>query len=670
MDLSTLSDADLMAALGGSGDLSSMSDEDLMAALNGPASPQTAEGFAPRSVREAEPSREQMKGAYEEIARGERDRQGPIEQFARTVGRGLTRAFPLADDLAAAGNTLGGMAGTQPERSFDENLLRQRGYNAADDTDRPVQSIGGQLAGSLALPMPGAGALKGLAAGAGYGAAYGLGSGDDLEDRLSRGVTGGAVGGAIGGAMGGLASKLAPSAAPQATGNPAVEAGNRIGQPIPRFLAAEDMIVPRVAQGISNIPIVGNSIVKARDATLQGLGSKVDDLAKGLGGETVEGAGTKAGKALDDWIGPASKAKEKAAYDAVDNLVNPQAQTALAHTKKVVADIQAKRQNAKIAGSSKAANEVEDAINAPGLNYEGVKNLRTHIGEMLNGGKLPEGMSQGELKTIYKSLSSDLREAVKAGGGTPALKAFERANTGSRLINDRRERLTRIVGNRTDASPAQVFDRLTAAAGGTTRADTRLLLEAKRSMPKEDWDGVVGAVIGRLGKDAEGNFSPDRFITDFDKKLSDTGRRVLFGKDADALRKTLSDIETISSQIKGQNRFGNPSGTGQTLSSAFGGAALYADPIGTIGVAIGGAALAKILSRPASAKAVGRYARVVEKYVKSPSRASAAMVEREAGLLARVANDNGVRIDPSQLLGGLRSASGGEGQQEEQNRRQ
>ena len=51
-----------------------------------------------------------------------------------------------------------------------------------------------------------------------------------------------------------------------------------------------------------------------------------------------------------------------------------------------------------------------------GLTYEGIKNLRTNIGQMLSRGILPDDVNGSHLKQIYGALSDDLNASVGASG--------------------------------------------------------------------------------------------------------------------------------------------------------------------------------------------------------------------------------------------------------------
>jgi hypothetical protein len=191
-----------------------------------------------------------------------------------------------------------------------------------------------------------------------------------------------------------------------------------------------------------------------------------------------------------------------------------------------------------------------DAITRPeGLNYQGIKRLRTAIGEMLDTGILPADISRSELGRIYGALSDDLGESVARAGGARGLQLWQRANNLNRVVSARRERLAKVVGLQGDAAPAQVYQRIVAAAQSRGRADTRLLVEARNAMGSDNWRDFAGSYIGQMGRAGDGTFSPQRFVTEWNK-LSDRGKQVLF--DAAGMRGTrqaLDDIATILDDV-------------------------------------------------------------------------------------------------------------------------
>jgi hypothetical protein len=440
------------------------------------------------------------------------------------------------------------------------------------------------------------------------------------------------------------------------------QAAERLGVEVPRAVASDNRMVQAAGRMTQNVPLAGEPMRKAAEGTIAGLGTKADDVAQGLGGGTVQGAGDAARTAIKNWITGGSKAKVDKAYDAVDKLVDPAIRTPLSATQGVVASIAAERSNAALPGGGKAVDVVLEAVQRPGgLNYEGVKTLRTNVGEMLKGGILPEGMSQGELKRIYGALSDDLGAAVKNAGGTKAEAAWERANKFNRLVADRREHLAKLVGKDGDAPAEKVFDALAAKAGSTARADIEALSKARKVMDPDEWNEFASGVVGRLGRDAEGNFSPDRFVTAWGK-MSDAGKSILFksGGRSD-LAQHLDDIAIVSSRFKELQKYANPSGTGQQVGFTAAGAGLIAEPMTTIATVIGANALARVLAQPATAASAARLARTQLKLVTNPSPANIAAYSVASRNFATTLESIGVPANSNDFLkaiqGPVRSAA-------------
>lgn len=420
----------------------------------------------------------------------------------------------------------------------------------------------------------------------------------------------------------------APSVAPGKTlapGQEVVAAADRLSQTgapvqVPRAAASDNMAVQQAGAVASNVPYAGTPLVKSAERTIDQLGTKADEVAQGYGGgSTVAQSGDVAKSGITDWITGESKANVTKLYDKVDGLVNPDVKTPLEATRGVVAEIAAKRDAAALS-SGKATGAVLDAVQrADGLTYEGVKTLRTNIGEMLKGGILPEGVSGSELKRIYGALSEDLGVSVSSAGGPQAKAAFDRANRYASLISDRREALAKIVGADGNASAETVFGRIEAMAGSTARADVAKLAQARKAIGSEDWNEVASTVIGRLGRDVEGNFSPQRFVTAYEK-LSDAGKNVLFRSSEKAsLASHLDDIAKVSSRFKELQKFANPSGSGRAVMGGGIGTGLVAAPLTTIGILAGNRALATALARPASAASIAKLSKAQVALATSPN---------------------------------------------------
>lgn len=644
-------------------------------------------GFASRAVREtAEPV-----GVMEAAGRGAA--QGATFGFADEMNASAAAsplpgaqsmprlAIPNAIDSIAGGMRLlaekvaPGYFGNEGSRAYETEAIRRREELAQAREQQPVAAYGGEIVGGLAVPLGAAGqaatrgqaALQGAKIGAVGGALYGAGQGEDLGSRASGAATGAAVGGVLGGALGGIVGPGA-GAAQQAAGQDVAAAAERIGVAVPKAIATDSVALQRAAQGARNVPFAGDPLVKATDNMVQGLGRAADDVAAGLGSGDRAQAGATASGAIKDWITGKSKAAVTKAYDEVDKVVDPAIRTPLSATQQTVANILARRQNANIQGDSKAVNEVLAAVQNPqGLNFSGIKDLRTRIGEFTKGGVLPADMSGSELKSIYGALSDDLRTAAEVAGGPRGKQIFERANAFNAAVSKRREELAKIIGKDGDAPAEQVFDTLVRFAGDKGGSDIGRLAKARNAIGG-DWDEVMSGVVARLGRDAEGNFTPDRFVTAWGN-LSPAGKSVLFSNSAH--RAALEDIAMISSKSKDlYKKFGNPSGTAQNAGFAALGAGLLAEPVSTISAVVGGNVVSRMLAQPATASSMARWSRVYQAAVTKPTAATAASLQVATRNLAATMGDQlGVKVLPQEILraiSGPRMAPASEGQPQQE----
>lgn len=501
-------------------------------------------------------------------------------------------------------------------------------------------------------------AVTGAAAGAGAQVAS-----DAAPDAYKpvAGVAGALIGGGL---ASGLAGAIAPSAVAGASRADLVQAAQRLtdsGSPvtIPAAAASDRMAVQRTGQILANVPVAGDPLVQAGRKSVGQLGRAADDLAESTGGASKEEAGAAASKGIQDWVGPVSSARVKDAYDTVDRLVNPNIPTDLSETRKVAQQIATQRQGSALTVPGNAVSQVMDGLTRPGgLTYGGIKGLRTNIGEMLKQGQLPADTSQGELKRIYGALSSDLQTAVENAGGKSASAAFNRANNLNKAVAERREQVLKLLGgNSAPRSDEAVFSAIQRAASTGSGADATLLSQARRVMKPEDWQEVASGVIGTLGRDAEGNFSPDRFLTSYGK-LSEAGKNTLFSVPGGSqIRQSLDDIATISSRFKQLKQFSNPSGTGHTLAGFEIAKAAWAEPMAILPSMIGGRVLASALAKPATASATANWAQKYLNFVKAPSAATIAQMRGASTRVAATFGAHlGAQIDPEALV---RFATGG-----------
>jgi hypothetical protein len=484
----------------------------------------------------------------------------------------------------------------------------------------------------------------------------------------------------------------------QASRNEIVQAATKLGEygtpvEVPKAIASDSFITQQAGAGLRNIPFVGDPIIRNTEKAIEQLGKATGSVAENLGGASVEGAGQLAKDNLLETIGPKSKSIVDDAYNAVDSAIDPTMLHPLDATAGLAAEMKARNIAAGQPGSSKALNLVEQAIAKPeaapdsplfkdlfaklgnreaaqniaarlgetaaeaapeGLTYHGIKDLRTRVGQLMDQKILPPEWNGVELKRLYGSLTEDLGNAVERGGNTSAKALWQRANATAAEVAQRRKDLADIVGLKGDASPAQVFNRIKAAAGSNSRADIDLLMKAKHAIG-ENWDKVASAATMDLGKNTQGVWQPGQFLKDW-QKLSPAGKSALYGTSAHG--QALENIAKISTRWPQLQKFQNPSGTARGI----GAAGILLNPLHalhlalepTTAIGVGGSfLLARALAKPATAASVSAWSRAYEGLARAPrpSAATVAQFTMQSRNLANNLNSQfGTQVSPSDFL--------------------
>jgi len=406
-------------------------------------------------------------------------------------------------------------------------------------------------------------------------------------------------------------SPAAPAATPALTPE-TVAAAERLDVGIPRYMAGETGVAPRLAQGVKAIPWAGEPVSQSAKALRGELEEAATKIAPTV---APEAAGTSARQGISEYIKKGSQEPVGEAYRGVEPLLDvPSARVTLSNTAAEVAKINAERANANLPKSG-AVSILEKALaDEEGMDYAGIKKLRTFFGERTPQELIAEGIAPQEAKQLYGPLTRDLESSIHAAGGDEALEAWRQANTLARLSALQRRALSKVVGPKGDVPPEAVFSKLSAMAGSTSRADIARLQLAKNAMGPEAWQDFSAATIRRLGRDTQGQFSPDRFVTAY-SQLAPAARAAMFDvKQTQAL----NDLLTVSNLVKDKiSKFENYSKTGHTLGAAgllyeVGQAVFHGgiyEPISLIGTMVGGRQIANYLARPVVARAAAQYGR-------------------------------------------------------------
>lgn len=397
-----------------------------------------------------------------------------------------------------------------------------------------------------------------------------------------------------------------------------LDAAERQSVELPRVVASDAMGSQQAGKVAANVPWAGVPLRESSQRAITQLDEAAARVQSGYGSGSAATAGEGARAAVENYIGPKGilQGRVQKAYENVNRAIDQDKISPLTSTL-AAKDLIAKRREGAGLSESKAAQFISDALEKPGLRYADMSFLRTNVGELLKASNLPADVAQSELKQIYKALTEDLRGAVKNAGGDKGLALWERANTYTARVAERSENLNRILGAKSDEG---VIDRILQAASTKSTADSRLLGQARKAMPVDEWDDIASAVIARMGRDpamnvipgqtvSGGGFSPDRFLTAY-SKLSDAGRAMLFRSTGKGdLANSLNDIAMISQRFKQLNTFANPSGTGQTVLGGGIGTGLVMEPISALTGILGARAMATVMAQPATAKATATWMR-------------------------------------------------------------
>jgi hypothetical protein len=459
---------------------------------------------------------------------------------------------------------------------------------------------------------------------------------------------------------------------------PALEANTaaqNIGVDLPRAIATDSPFVKFAGQVANKMPGGGpmqTSVTNAVKQTGEAVGQAAE-MAGGAADPMAAGQGFRA--AITDSFKPQLKSRIGEAYDAVTKLTDPNVTRPLDATQGAVADIMARRVASGEADPGKAIQTVLGGVQRPGgLTFEGVKDLRTRVGEMLDTGVFPEGMSQGELRRIYGALSDDLKATATAAGGDKAAAALARANSMNKFAEDWKDNIGKILG--AERSGEGVTAALLRAASEGSTGDLKALTMARAAVPREAWQDVAATAVSQLGKDRKGEFSPNIFMNDF-AKLSDQGKAILFNDvGSGGVLPHLKDIATVSKKFVEAGKLANTSGTAGhnaafTLIGAGATGLLHGsliEPVTAVSLVVGNNLMARALSNPASAASVARWSRTYDALANNPAPKSLAAFNIASRNLANTVNAQfGSAIQAGDFLKAIQGPRNARPDQDQQN---
>lgn len=439
--------------------------------------------------------------------------------------------------------------------------------------------------------------------------------------------------------LGGIAAPLsAGEKAAKAAG--AIEKATGVAVNVPKTGVTESTIPRVVERTISHIPGGGGPMTRGAEGMAGGLDSAAHETAAlptGVVGSAEE-AGQAARFGINERIKPGEEGMfnqaTKSYYDKVDSLIkDPAARSPLTNTLAKVQDIASRFSATEREGLPESIKSVLGAVTHPeGLTYQALKDLRTSVGEDIKQ-VVNSGMSNGELKQIYGSLTDDLRATIQSQGGKRGVAAWEKANAQAAVVARSRERLAKVIGvKETSKSDEAIFNTLHRMAGSTASADAKTLALARRSMSPSEWSEVssgVAARLGRAGGAADGAFNPTKFVSDY-AKLSPAGKNLMFGEGTQ-MRKALDAITELSGKPWSQAKeVAKPPGE---VGHLVGLAGIWHHLTGALGAISGANVMARILSRGNTAENAAKMMRSEKLMRLTPTRTNVIAFNNAARVL-------------------------------------
>ncbi|WP_027584219.1 hypothetical protein [Bradyrhizobium sp. Ai1a-2] len=206
-------------------------------------------------------------------------------------------------------------------------------------------------------------------------------------------------------------------------------------------------------------------------------------------------------------------------------------------------------------------------------------------------------------------------------------------------------------GKKGSMTDEQMYSAIDAYARSGGRGDLQTLSGILKAVPENLRGNLAGAIVRRLGRDPRdpNGFALERFAGEW-SKYSSQAKTLLFGN-AGSHRQSLDDIAAIGTRYGTVGRrFGNPSGTGQTVIGAGEIIGLLTHPLATIGALLGGYATARILAAPQPARRLATWAKsAVALRNRTPERLES--YARASSALVRESRKIGVPLSNGALIG-------------------
>ncbi len=581
------------------------------------------------------------------------------------IQRALVAGAPGGRPLAAAADTyLPTWASGSPEATgnYAQNYARIGKQLEEGRRQYPwttfVATAAPAVASSVVAPEATFG--RALASGIGWGAATGANEGNDPADVAKQGLWGGIAGGLGAGVLYPAASLITPYATKAR--QVLLDAAKNINVTLPRFAASSYPLVQWAGSLGKSAPLTNAPLNASTHASLDQMGEAATDLA---GGTSPRQAGVKMKEAMTNWVGPITDNVVESRYNAASAMMDQTIRTPPSKVQDAMGQILASKGSFGKTPKGDAIDTVMGALSVPGgLTYEGMKNLKAELGGMKTwGSALPGDLSSKDITKLWAAARDDLDAAATNAGGPAAQEAHKFANDFYAETQAKRKQLSTLLGgDKSDGSPESVFENLanTAKKNG---GDLDLLRQAKDVVSPQDWQALSQGMVSRLGRQADGTLTPDRFLSDYGN-ISPEAKDEVFGASVagSTLRNSLDSLQTVSKRYKDLKIFANTSGTSHMVGAVAIGehapemvSGLKEDPVGmTLKIAAGiaaGSGLGHWLAQPATAGATATMAEKILGFQIAPSDETYQAIKYAAARMAASASAQyGKKVAPLAIM--------------------
>ncbi len=178
-----------------------------------------------------------------------------------------------------------------------------------------------------------------------------------------------------------------------------------------------------------------------------------------------------------------------------------------------------------------------DVTDGGALNWQDLKDFRTHVGDMLANPRLDEKIAPRQLQGLYGSLSQDMEATAKDAGAYPQWRrANDYADGRMKRINDT---FSMVLGARKDATPNEAYTAMQSMLRGGSTGNAAAFGRIMRSIPSDDANAVRSSIVS----DARGGsqFDPNK-LTKVWSGLSERGKSALLPQPG--MRSLMDDAAT------------------------------------------------------------------------------------------------------------------------------